>query len=31
MKLILAIINNDDSAVAANALTASGFSVRPPP
>ena len=27
MKLILAIINNDDSAVAANALTAGGFSV----
>ena len=27
MKLVLAIINNDDSAVAANALTAGGFSV----
>ena len=27
MKLVLAIINNDDSAVAANALTAGGFAV----
>ncbi len=27
MKLVLAIINNDDSAVAAAALTANGFSV----
>lgn len=27
MKLVLAIINNDDSAVAANALTAGGFFV----